>query len=146
MPLGHFRRLPLNVFVCTLLNNHLRSSKVIKNKFQNYSFIQLFQTKPLHPLLTIQLTCTVLMLLKVELIYNKAGINLAMLALQIPVFLFFSTLSSEEVESQDSFYRKSKKGICTLAPFHAQTQKIVQTKTWKLLRFMPSVTTKLEGI
>lgn len=38
------------------------------------------------------------MLLKVEFVYNKAGINLAMLALQIPVFLYFSTLSSEEDE------------------------------------------------
>lgn len=54
--------------------------------------------------MTIQLTCTVLMLLKVELIYNKAGINLAMLALQIPVFLYFSMLSSEEVESQLGFF------------------------------------------
>lgn len=44
------------------------------------------------------------MLLKVELIYNKAGINLAMLALQIPVFLYFSILSSEEVESQLGFF------------------------------------------
>lgn len=38
------------------------------------------------------------MLPKVELVYHKAGINLAMLALQIPVFLYFSTLSSEEEE------------------------------------------------
>lgn len=102
-PVGRFRRLPLNLFGCTLLKSSFRSwpgrqFKSKKNNFQNHSFIQLFQTKPLHPLFIIQLTCTVLMLLKVELVYHKAGINLAMLALQIPVFLYFSTLSSEEEE------------------------------------------------
>jgi len=44
------------------------------------------------------------MLLKVDLIYNKAGTNLAMLALQIPAFLYFPILSSEEVESSVGFF------------------------------------------
>lgn len=76
------------------------------------------------------------MLLKVELVYYKAGINFITLALNMPAFLYFSILGSEEEDfSWDSFYKKSKKGICMLAPFHAQNSAKQDLETMEVHAF-----------
>lgn len=67
------------------------------------------------------------MLLKVERTDSKAGINLALLALQIPVFISPFEVLKRWILSWDPVYRKSTKGISTCTNSENSAKQDVET-------------------